>query len=101
MKEKFTQLLDVLTIDYIKENPSTVYDLVEALIKENRHYKDVIQAQRQKELLASAMLSDLKDHHKAIKELVYKVHLLELANKEKEKMISDLYQIYCPNKEED
>ncbi len=56
MKETFTKLLDIIDAEWIKENPDTAYTLIEALIKDVRHYKDAMETQRELNLLTKALL---------------------------------------------
>lgn len=56
MTEKFTKLLEIIDPEWIKENPDTAYTLIEALIKDVRHYKDVMETQRELNLLTKALL---------------------------------------------
>ena len=53
--KKLQQLLDIIDADWCEENPSTAYDLIESLIKEYYHMKDVIEMQREELLLLKAM----------------------------------------------
>jgi len=56
MKDTFTKLLDIIDAEWIKENPDTTYTLIEALIKDVRHYKDAMETQRELNLLTKALL---------------------------------------------
>ena len=53
--QKLKQLLTIIDADYIKDNPDTAYELIEALIVEYYQMKDVIKYQREQLLLLSAM----------------------------------------------
>ena len=44
--KKLQQLLDIIDADWCEENPSTAYELIQALIVEYYHMKDVIEMQR-------------------------------------------------------
>ena len=52
---KLKQLLTIIDADWIKENPDTAYELIEALIVEYYNMKDYIQTQREELLLLKAM----------------------------------------------
>lgn len=56
MKETFTKLLEIIDPEWIKENPEMVYTLIEALIKDVRHYRDAMETQREINLLTKAIL---------------------------------------------
>lgn len=56
MKETFTKLLEIIDPKWIKENPDTAYTLIEALIKDVRHYRDAMETQRELNLLTKALL---------------------------------------------
>jgi len=56
MKETFTKLLEIIDTEWIKENPDTAYTLIEALIKDVRHYKDAMETQKELNLLTKALL---------------------------------------------
>lgn len=56
MKETFTKLLEIIDPEWIKENPDTTYTLIEALIKDVRHYRDAMETQREINLLTKALL---------------------------------------------
>ena len=56
MKETFKKLLDIIDTEWIKENPDTAYTLIEALVKDVRHYKEVVEMQRELLLLTKALL---------------------------------------------
>lgn len=56
MKETFTKLLDIIDAEWIKENPDTAYTLIEALVKDVRHYKDAMETQKELNLLTKALL---------------------------------------------
>ena len=53
--QKLKQLLTIIDKDYIKDNPDTAYELIEALIVEYYQMKDVIEMQREELLLLKAM----------------------------------------------
>ena len=57
MRQKLYDLLDTIDVDWIEENPDVAYELIEGLIKELYHYKDVIETQRESLLLAKAMIA--------------------------------------------
>lgn len=56
-EEKLVKLLDVIDVDWIEENPIETRELIEALVKELRHYKDVVQLQREELMLLKSMVS--------------------------------------------
>lgn len=56
MKDTFKKLLDIIDTEWIKENPDTAYTLIEALIKDVRHYRDAMETQRELNLLTKALL---------------------------------------------
>lgn len=56
MTEKFTKLLDIIDADWIEEDPGTAMELIEALISDVRHYKEVVEMQRELLLLTKAIL---------------------------------------------
>ena len=56
MKETFIKLLEIIDPEWIKENPDTAYTLIEALIKDVRHYRDAMETQRELNLLTKALL---------------------------------------------
>ena len=56
MTEKFTKLLDIIDVDWIEEDPGTAMQLIEALISDIRHYKGVVEMQRELLLLTKAIL---------------------------------------------
>lgn len=56
MTEKFTKLLDIIDADWIEEDPGTAMELIEALISDVRHYKEVVEMQRELLLLTKALL---------------------------------------------
>lgn len=56
MKETFTKLLEIIDPEWIKENPETAYTLIEALVKDVRHYRDAMETQREINLLTKAIL---------------------------------------------
>ena len=56
MTEKFTKLLDIIDADWIEEDPGTAMELIEALISDVRHYKEVVEMQRELLLLTQALL---------------------------------------------
>ena len=58
MTEKFTKLLDIIDVDWIEEDPGTAMQLIEALISDIRHYKGVVEMQRELLLLTKAILED-------------------------------------------
>ena len=58
MTEKFTNLLDIIDVDWIEEDPGTTMQLIEALISDIRHYKGVVEMQRELLLLTKALLED-------------------------------------------
>ena len=58
MTEKFTKLLDIIDPDWIEEDPGTAMELIEALISDVRHYKEVVEMQRELLLLTKAILED-------------------------------------------
>lgn len=58
MTEKFTKLLDIIDVDWVEEDPGTAMELIEALISDIRHYKGVVEMQRELLLLTKAMLED-------------------------------------------
>ena len=58
MTEKFTKLLDIIDVDWIEEDPGTAMELIEALISDIRHYKGVVEMQRELLLLTKALLED-------------------------------------------
>ena len=58
MTEKFTKLLDIIDVDWIEEDPGTAMQLIEALISDIRHYKGVVEMQRELLLLTKAILKD-------------------------------------------
>ena len=58
MTEKFTKLLDIIDVDWIEEDPGTTMQLIEALISDIRHYKGVVEMQRELLLLTKALLED-------------------------------------------
>ena len=58
MTEKFTKLLDIIDVDWIEEDPGTAMELIEALISDIRHYKGVVEMQRELLLLTKAILED-------------------------------------------
>ena len=58
MTEKFTKLLDIIDVDWIEEDPGTTMQLIEALISDIRHYKGVVEMQRELLLLTKAILED-------------------------------------------
>ena len=64
MKETFTKLLEIIDPEWIKENPETAYTLIEALIKDVRHYRDAMETQREINLLNQAWIQSLKTAQK-------------------------------------
>ena len=58
MTEKFTKLLDIIDVDWVEEDPGTAMQLIEALISDIRHYKGVVEMQRELLLLTKAILED-------------------------------------------
>lgn len=58
--EKFKKLLDIIDTDWIKENPDTALTLIEALIKDIRNYKNVVEVQSKKLLLTTAIIESMK-----------------------------------------
>lgn len=56
--KKLQQLLDIIDADWCEENPSTAYELIQALIVEYYHMKDVIEMQREELLLLKAMVQN-------------------------------------------
>ena len=56
MTEKFTKLLDIIDVDWVEEDPGTAMQLIEALISDIRHYKGVVEMQRELLLLTKAIL---------------------------------------------
>ena len=64
MKETFTKLLEIIDPEWIKENPETTYTLIEALVKDVRHYRDAIETQREINLLNQAWIQSLKTAQK-------------------------------------
>lgn len=56
MKEQFVRLLDIIDTEWIKEEPDTAMQLIEALISDVRHYKEVVEMQRELLLLSKALL---------------------------------------------
>ena len=58
MTEKFTKLLDIIDVDWVEEDPGTAMELIEALISDIRHYKGVVEMQRELLLLTKAILED-------------------------------------------
>lgn len=58
MTEKFTKLLDIIDVDWIEEDPGTAMELIEGLISDVRHYKEVVEMQRELLLLTKAILED-------------------------------------------
>lgn len=58
MTEKFTKLLDIIDVDWIEEDPGTAMELIEGLISDIRHYKEVVEMQRELLLLTKAILED-------------------------------------------
>ena len=56
MTEKFTKLLDIIDVDWVEEDPGTAMELIEALISDIRHYKEVVEMQRELLLLTKAIL---------------------------------------------
>ena len=57
MRQKLYDLLDTIDVDWVEENPDVAYELIEGLIKELYHHKDVIDMQRESLLLAKAMIA--------------------------------------------
>lgn len=57
MRQKLYDLLDTIDVDWVEENPDVAYELIEGLIKELYHHKDVIETQRESLLLAKAMIA--------------------------------------------
>lgn len=55
-EEKLVKLLDVIDVDWIEDNPIETRELIEALVKELRHYKDVVQLQREELMLLKSMV---------------------------------------------
>lgn len=58
MTEKFTKLLDIIDVDWVEEDPGTAMELIEVLISDIRHYKGVVEMQRELLLLTKAILED-------------------------------------------
>ena len=58
MTEKFTKLLDIIDVDWVEEDPEAAMQLIEGLISDIRHYKEVIEMQRELLLLTKAILED-------------------------------------------
>ena len=56
--QKLKQLITMIDTDWVKSNPDTAYELIEALITEYYHMKDYIQAQRKQILLLKAIALD-------------------------------------------
>ena len=56
MTEKFTKLLDIIDVDWIEEDPEAAMQLIEGLISDVRHYKEVVEMQRELLLLTKAIL---------------------------------------------
>lgn len=56
MTEKFTKLLDIIDVDWVEEDPGTAMELIEALISDVRHYKEVVDMQRELLFLTKALL---------------------------------------------
>ena len=56
MTEKFTKLLDIIDVDWVEEDPEAAMQLIEALISDVRHYKEVVEMQRELLLLTKAIL---------------------------------------------
>ena len=56
MTEKFTKLLDIIDVDWVEEDPGTAMELIEALISDIRHYKEVVEMQRELLFLTKAIL---------------------------------------------
>lgn len=57
--QKLKQLLTIIDTDWVKSNPDTAYELIEAIITEYYHMKDVIEIQREELLLLKAMTVNL------------------------------------------
>lgn len=58
MTEKFTKLLDIIDVDWVEEDPEAAMQLIEGLISDIRHYKGVVEMQRELLLLTKAILED-------------------------------------------
>ena len=58
MTEKFTKLLDIIDVDWVEEDPEAAMQLIEGLISDVRHYKEVVEMQRELLLLTKAILED-------------------------------------------
>ena len=56
MTEKFTKLLDIIDVDWVEEDPEAAMQLIEGLISDVRHYKEVVEMQRELLLLTKAIL---------------------------------------------
>ena len=58
MTDKFTKLLDIIDVDWVEGDPEAAMQLIEGLISDIRHYKEVIEMQRELLLLTKAILED-------------------------------------------
>ena len=56
-KNRLQDLLDIIDLDWVVDNCDEAYDLIEALIKENRHMRDYIEVLHEKMLLAAAVIN--------------------------------------------
>lgn len=55
-ESKLKQLISIMDMDYVKENPKDAYNLIQWLYGELKHRYDVIQLQREELLLLKAMI---------------------------------------------
>lgn len=62
MKEnKVKELMEIIDLDWIEENPGSAYELMEWMYRELQHRKDVIEMDREALLLANVLLQKYKD----------------------------------------
>ena len=58
MKYDLKKMMSIIDADWCEENPSTAFELIQALIVEYYHMKDVIELQREELLLLKAITLD-------------------------------------------
>jgi hypothetical protein len=60
-ESKLRKLIEVMNVDYVKDNPNDAYKLIQWLYGELNHRYDVIQLQREELLLCRAMIESDRD----------------------------------------
>lgn len=58
--DKFNKILGIIDSEWVKDNPDSALLLIESLMKEIKHYREVVEIQREKILIGSAIMESMK-----------------------------------------